>query len=66
MNEQLELLTVPEVAQILRCGPQTVRNMCERKDFVNARKVANKWLVPLDDLERYLRGVSERPVPKEG
>lgn len=48
-----ELLDVEEVATILRCHPNWVRQAC-RDGTLPARKIANAWRVERQALERWV------------
>ena len=53
MTLPLELLDVMEVATILRCHPNWVRQAC-RDGALPARKIANAWRSTRQALERWV------------
>lgn len=57
-GEKTVLMTVPEVAEALRCSPQTVRTMCREKRLPSVR-VRGSWRVNRAAFERLVSG--ERP-----
>lgn len=54
----MELLTLDEVAQLLRLSPPTVYRLAARGD-IPGRKVGRHWRFIKDDLVRYLRNQPE-------
>ena len=61
MNE----LTVPEAAAILRCNPETVKRLINTPGGIRAAKVAGKWLILPEDLERFRESRANRPKPRQ-
>lgn len=59
-ESKLELLTVPEVAERVRCGTRVVVRLIAAGDL-RASKVAGKWLVRPEDIEVYVDSQSNRP-----
>lgn len=58
-------LTVPEVALALRCNAETVRRLINAPGGIRAAKVAGKWLIQPEDLERYRESRANRPKPRQ-
>lgn len=58
-------LTVPEVAQRLRCSEWAVRNLVNAPGGIRAAKVAGKWLVTEEDLAEYRESQANRPKPRQ-
>ena len=58
-----QLLTVPEVAELLRCAPWTVKGLCASGALV-ASKVAGRWLISADAVTAYLDQQSNHPTPR--
>lgn len=55
-----ELLTIEEVARILRISEYTAREMCKRQE-INARKIGRNWKVKQEDLRKYIDAVYGKP-----
>lgn len=55
MSNQTELLTVKEVAAILRVSQPTVLRMIDDGQ-IRAIRVRNQWRISREDLDAYLRG----------
>jgi excisionase family DNA binding protein len=53
-----ELLTLPEVASILRISNSTVYKLIHDVDLP-AMKVANKWRINVEQLEAWLRSKNQ-------
>jgi excisionase family DNA binding protein len=58
-------LTVPEVAQRLRCSEWAVRKLINAPGGIRAAKVAGRWLVTEDDIEAYRESQANRPKPRQ-
>lgn len=58
-------LTVPEVAQRLRCGEWAVRRLINTPGGIRAAKVAGRWLVTEADLTEYRESQANRPKPRQ-
>jgi excisionase family DNA binding protein len=58
-------LTVPEVADRLRCSQRVVRQLINAPGGIRAAKVAGKWLVSEDDLTAYRESQANRPKPRQ-
>ena len=52
-------LTVPEVAERLRCGEWTVKKLC-RSGAIEASKVGGKWVATPEAVEDYVASQSNR------
>lgn len=56
------LLTIPEVAELLRCSPRTVRRMVERGELARARhdgpKRGSRMLILASSVDALIRGAS--------
>lgn len=50
-----KLLTVKEVAEILRIAEKTVRELLKEGSLPGI-KVGKTWRIPEDDLKKYIRG----------
>jgi excisionase family DNA binding protein len=48
-------MTLPEVADYLRCHPSTVYRMLKRGDGIPAKKLGSDWRFLRTDVERWLR-----------
>jgi excisionase family DNA binding protein len=52
-----ELLTIEEVARILKVSVQTVRRMIDEGEL-QARKIRGQWRIKREDLRNYIDGKS--------
>ena len=43
-----EIVTVPELARILRCTPRTLYEACSRGEVAGAFQIGRRWRVNLD------------------
>lgn len=57
---KLALLTIPEVAQEMRCGETVVKKLIA-SGTLRASKVAGKWLIERADMTAYVAAQSNRP-----
>lgn len=53
--EDIKIYTIPELTEILRLTPQSVRKQL-KEGKLKGRKVGTKWLVTEDAVIEYLRG----------
>jgi len=53
--ENIKIYTIPELCEILRLTPQSVRKQL-KEGKLKGRKVGTKWLVTEDAVIEYLRG----------
>jgi excisionase family DNA binding protein len=51
--------TVAEVADIMRCSPKTVWNLC-REHEIPATKPAGMWLIPVEPFDAWLAAGSNK------
>jgi excisionase family DNA binding protein len=58
-------LTVPEVADRLRCSQRVVRQLINAPGGIRAAKIAGRWLVTEDDLTAYRESKANRPKPRQ-
>lgn len=56
-------LTVPEVADRLRCKPWTVRRLINDTNGLRASFIGGRWLVTEDDLTAYQESQANRAAP---
>lgn len=55
MSTPPKLLTVREVAEILRCAPKTIRRRIHRGDILATKPTgAQAWLVPESEVKRHI------------
>lgn len=59
---EMQLMTVAEVARVLRCCPETVRRMVVRGDIPGA-KVGARWLIHPDAVPLPPRPDGPPPFP---
>ena len=52
---EIKLLTVKEVAEVLRLDPQTVSRYCQSGKIL-AYKTGNAWKIPERSIDIYLKG----------
>ena len=53
MQDERDLVTVSEAAQMLGLTPRGILNRLERGDMRGYRVTARLWLVPLSEVERW-------------
>ena len=58
----VEILTLKEVADLLRVAEKTVYSMAQRKDLP-AFKVRGQWRFRRDDIDRWIDQQTEKKVP---
>jgi excisionase family DNA binding protein len=51
--------TVAEAAQILRCSPKSVWNLC-REHKIPATQPAGKWLIPVEEFDAWVAAGANR------
>lgn len=62
--QQQQPLTVAELAARARAHPKTIRRAIERGD-IDAYKPLRRWLIDVEEAERWLRGREARdPMPR--
>lgn len=57
------MLTVPEVAERLRCSEWSVRTVA-RQGLLRGSLVAGRWLFAEDDVQDYVDSMENRPVAR--
>lgn len=65
MENEVELLTTQQAAQILRVTPQTIMNMIRRGDLpgrkVGVRGATSPWRIPKESVTKYINFEEEEP-----
>lgn len=58
-----EMLTVADMARILRRDPQTIRRYAQRKILHGSRPNGGPWLFEPDEPQRFMAGETVDPAP---
>lgn len=56
--------TVPEVAEKLRCSPDSIYRLVNAPGGIRASKVAGRWLIADEDLSAYVESRANRARPR--